>query len=270
MVTVSEKPPMRLKLKKGFHTLSKASMLQSCNENRKMALNVYGWLPRWCLPCSWGVCMHTVKVTHCRCQCADSQAAEHISLVADGPQRNHVHAALSCTWQDGHIAQWYRWNFLPGSCSGQFTLPVQEEKHNAQCCWIMKCGKRTRVLFIKWVKQSCLFSSRVETMISIHILRADHVIAVTLGSCVGNPPSMHCGDSFMDIRVIYVFLLCIVLLMFPHSSMENTKYKWHKWCWCIIGGGYQLMYKTLFSDYLFYNLLESILNYMNNYENFCR
>lgn len=105
------------------------AVLHSCNENRNMALNVYGWLTKWCLTCLWGVCMCTVNMTHSRCQRGDSQSAEHVSLVADRPQRNHVHGALSCTRQDGHFTQWYGRDFLPGSCGGQFTLPVQEDKH---------------------------------------------------------------------------------------------------------------------------------------------
>lgn len=102
------------------------AVLNCCNANRQMAVNVCGWLTKWCL-----TCMHTVNLTHSRRQCGDSQSAEHVSLVADCPQRNHVHAALSCTRQDGHITQCYRRNFLPWSCGGQFTLPVKEENHNA-------------------------------------------------------------------------------------------------------------------------------------------
>lgn len=73
----------------------------------------------------------TVTVTYSRCQCSDSQPAEHVSLVADPPQRNHIHAALSRTRQDGHVAQWDGWDFLPGTCGSQFTLPVQEKGKKA-------------------------------------------------------------------------------------------------------------------------------------------
>lgn len=76
------------------------------------------------------VCICIVSVTHSRCQSSDSQSAEDVPLVADRPQRNHVHAALGSTRQDGHITQWDGWDFLPGTCSGQFTFPEQEKKQH--------------------------------------------------------------------------------------------------------------------------------------------
>ena len=83
-------------------------------------------------PVHWvSVFVQILKVTHSRCQRGDSQSAQHVSLVADGPQRNHVHGALSRTRQDGDVAQRYGRDFLPGSRGVQFTLPVQEGKQRA-------------------------------------------------------------------------------------------------------------------------------------------
>lgn len=95
----------------------------SCNENIKM-------FNRWLTNLSTSCLCVQLNVTHGRCQCGDAQSAEHVAFVADGPQRNHVHIALRRTRQDGHVTQWYGWDFLPWSCGGQFTLPVREERHN--------------------------------------------------------------------------------------------------------------------------------------------
>lgn len=85
-------------------------------------------------------------MTHGRRQCGDSQSAEHVSLVADRPQRNHVHADLRCTRQDGDVTQGDGRNLLPRSGGRQLTLPVHEEKHNAPLTAIFKdaagvCGR---------------------------------------------------------------------------------------------------------------------------------
>lgn len=72
-------------------------------------------------------------MTHGGRQGRDSQPAQHVSLVADGPERHHVHAALSRTRQDGHVAQRDGRDLLPGARGAQFALPVTKGEKTQ--CW---------------------------------------------------------------------------------------------------------------------------------------
>lgn len=57
--------------------------------------------------------------------CSDSQTAQDISFLTDGPHRHLLQTALGQTWQDGDINKRDGWDFLPRSIYRNFTLPVQ-------------------------------------------------------------------------------------------------------------------------------------------------
>lgn len=71
--------------------------------------------------CMGFVCPHSWVL------CSDSQTAQDISFLTDGPNRYLLQAALGQTRQDGDIDKRNGWDFLPGPSYSNFTLPVEKD-----------------------------------------------------------------------------------------------------------------------------------------------
>lgn len=59
--------------------------------------------------------------------CSDSQTAQDVSFLTDGPHRHLLQAALGQTRQNGDINKRDGWDFLPGPGYSNFTLPVEKD-----------------------------------------------------------------------------------------------------------------------------------------------
>ncbi len=66
-------------------------------------------------------------ISHSRVVDGDSQTAQHISLLTDGPHRNLLQTALGQTRQDGDVRQSERRNRLPRASKTDLTLPVAKK-----------------------------------------------------------------------------------------------------------------------------------------------